>query len=302
MTSQTPRRIDSPIELGDPSLELTLIHNYADYLKYRESARDRAAQRAQLERELIEPAPTFYLDAHCHTCATRSRFRVDYCYSPDAEGSALPNWRERLTCQSCGMNNRLRAVTHLFPYLCTPMPTDKIYLTEQTTRLYRWLSQRYVNLIGSEYLGNTVPFGTTDDRGIRNESLTRLSFPARHFRHILTFDVLEHIPDYAAALRECWRCLAPGGSLLISVPYLLGASATRVRARVLPNGDIEHLLPPEYHGDPLTSAGCLCYYHFGWDLLTTLAEVGFSSTAVALYWSREYAYLGGDQMLIIARK
>jgi SAM-dependent methyltransferase len=35
---------------------------------------------------------------------------------------------------------------------------------------------------------------------------------------VVAFDVLEHIPDDAAALSEIWRCLRPGGHLLVAVP------------------------------------------------------------------------------------
>lgn len=35
---------------------------------------------------------------------------------------------------------------------------------------------------------------------------------------VVAFDVLEHIDDDAAAARELWRCLRPGGRLLVAVP------------------------------------------------------------------------------------
>ena len=41
------------------------------------------------------------------------------------------------------------------------------------------------------------------------------------------------------------------------------------------DGRIEHLQPPEYHGDPL-GGGVLCFHHFGWDLLEALREAGFT--------------------------
>ena len=51
-------------------------------------------------------------------------------------------------------------------------------------------------------------------------------------------------------------------------------------------GTISHLLPPEYHADPL------CFYHFGWDLLDALRSLGFRDTLALIYWTGELGYLG----------
>ena len=47
---------------------------------------------------------------------------------------------------------------------------------------------------------------------------TSLPFPAASVDAVTLFDVLEHIPDDVAALREALRVLRPGGALLISSP------------------------------------------------------------------------------------
>jgi hypothetical protein len=61
-------------------------------------------------------------------------------------------------------------------------------------------------------------------------------------------------------------------------------------------------MEPEYHGDPLSQSGCLCYYHFGWDLLNELRDADFQDVAAELFWSREFGYLGMEQMLLHAHK
>jgi SAM-dependent methyltransferase len=129
--------------------------------------------------------------------------------------------------------------------------------------------------------------------GIRHEDLTALTFPDRSFGCIGCFEVLEHIPDHRPALHQLFRCLAPGGTLLATVPFALDRVEHIERARLRPDGSVEHLLPAEYHGDPLDGAGVLCFRHFGWNLLPELEAAGFRDAALHFFWSRELGYLGG---------
>ncbi len=93
------------------------------------------------------------------------------------------------------------------------------------------------------------------------------------------------------------------GALLFTVPFRWSEQEHQVRARLLDNGQIEHLLPPEYHGNPVDpEGGALCYRYFGWSVLDELRAVGFREVEVWSYWSRFFAYLGDPQTVIVARK
>jgi hypothetical protein len=181
-------------------------------------------------------------------------------------------------------------------------PEEPIYLTEQTTPLFQATSRLYPAIIGSEFLRDGTPLGQCNSQGIRHEDVTQLTISSRSINHICSFDVLEHVPDYSRALREFYRCLKPGGTLMMTLPFNLGSSATVARARLLPDGTIDHLLPPQYHGDPLNENGVLCFYDFGWDLLDEMKSEGFSDVFILLYWSCSLGYLGGMQFFISARK
>ena len=120
---------------------------------------------------------------------------------------------------------------------------------------------------------------------------------------MLSFDVLEHVEDLDAALRECHRVLRPGGTLLFAAPMQFEHGAVVDRVRVRADGSYEHLAEPEYHGNPVSSEhGSLCFRYLGLDVLDALRRISFVEVRCLLYWSREFGYLGSNQNLVITGK
>jgi hypothetical protein len=274
-----------------------------DYNTWKVTNASTLQERREAEERLIQDGQAFFVEGYCFPCNNRTRFVVDFEYQWEARsGRRIPNWRERLECVRCGLNSRMRAAIHLFERELSPTRDARLYITEQTTPLFQHLSRSYLALTGSEFLGSTISYGTCDYRGVRNESIARLTFSSEFFDFVLSFDVFEHVPDYLAGFRECWRCLRPGGTLLFTVPFDPEMITNFVRARLDPRGGIEHLAPPEYHGDPLSSAGCLSYYTFGWELLDEVRTVGFTDASVLLFWSRDFGYLGRNQIVFVVHK
>lgn len=225
-------------------------------------------------------------------------FKMDWVSSSGPQ----PNWRERMICPLTNLNTRLRATLHLIDSHCGLYRDSSVYLTEQVTPLFPHLLSRFASLVGSEYIGPDFARGQTDARGIRHEDLTRLSFESGAFDSVMSFECFEHIPDYRTALSECFRILKPGGQILFTVPFKAGEEPHTIRARIKDNGEVEHLMEPEYHGDPMQSAGCLCFTHFGWNLLGDLREVGFSRPHALAVWSKEFGYLGEELLFFRAEK
>jgi glycosyltransferase involved in cell wall biosynthesis/SAM-dependent methyltransferase len=289
---------------GDiPALELRRVRSYDQYREHAERNASVERDRLSFEKGLLPGhGGEFTFQGYCYVCRGHVPFLVDFQYAYEVDGVRTPNWRERLECPGCRLNNRMRATVHVFEQECKPGRDARIYINEQTTPLFTYLSRSYPNVLGSEYLGKASVPGACNAEGTRNEDLTRLSFPDAAFDFILSFDVFEHIPDYLQAFRECLRCLKPGGILYFSVPFAKGSAKNIVRARILPDGEVSHVLPPEYHGDPLQSDGCLSFYQFGWELLDELKAMGFRDVTALLYWSGELGYLGGEQILFTAAK
>jgi SAM-dependent methyltransferase len=196
----------------------------------------------------------------------------------------------------------MRASFHLLAQVVSPSRNSHIYVTEQSTPLYRHLQKCFPMLKGSEYLEDGTGLGQRDSAGLRNEDLTRLSFPDAYFDMLLTFDVLEHIADYRAAFAECARVLRSSGKMLFSVPFDAATPRNQIRARVSRDRKIEYLLAPEYHAHPRNSKGSLCFQRFGWEMFGQLQQAGFHNVWVLCYYSPDYAYLGSEQLQFLAEK
>jgi len=243
------------------------------------------------------PETAAALTGQCYICNAEVNFRIKR-----PENGEPVNWRETLACPGCGLINRWRGCLHLFDAICQPTTADRIYLTETLSPVYQQLTKQYPLLVSSEYLpqaklGETVEMHSVM---VRNEDVTQLTFADRSFEAVLCFDVLEHVPDYRKALHEFYRVLTPGGQLVLSVPFSF-QQETLVRAVVNNEGNIEHLMEPCYHGDPLSAEGVLSYYDFGMDLLEEMKNAGFPECFIVCYSSAHWGYLK-QHVAFVARK
>ncbi|WP_157866272.1 class I SAM-dependent methyltransferase [Mycolicibacterium aurum] len=245
----------------------------------------------------------FEVDGHCALCNESVDFVATTEYiDTDSSGRPQPKWREHLICPNCNMRNRVRAALHFAIQECGMTPDKRIYLTEQFGNTYRWLRGRFNHVTGSEFLSPGKASGA-QHLGINHQDLHALSYPTASFDYVLSFDVLEHVPDYLAAFSEIARVLAPSGKLVMTVPFITSQYDTVVRASMNSRGQIEHFLPIEVHGNPTDPInGALCYRNFGWDVLDRLTDCGFVEARVHVYHNRDLGYLGGTQTLISATK
>jgi SAM-dependent methyltransferase len=285
---------------GRPRFDVSTIKTFAEF---RQSlAEIRETHERWLRSEWLAEGPSqSQLRGYCAVCDAWTRFSLDYRLCSEVEGRSVPWWRETVTCPSCRLNSRMRLSVHLLERHLTPGPASRIYLTEHTTALFSRLAKRFPQTVGSEFLRDGTVAGRVNAARIRHEDLTALTFGDASFQFVVSLEVLEHVPDYKAALRECARVLRPGGTLLLTAPFH-GGEQNLVRARMGQHGEIEHIEPPEYHGDPLSPEGCLCFYHFGWELLDDLRSAGFRDVVGVMCWSRDLGYLGENLFQLVARR
>lgn len=260
---------------------------------------------ARLERHIARRhwwRRSYTLPGICRPCQRPVDFRVDRSGGAERRwGVWYPNWRERLICPHCRLNNRQRAIAYELCRRLRNRPSGgEIYLMEQITAMYRWVEQALgrSRLVGSEYLSADLVSGRVED-GVRHEDAGALSFADQRFDVVVSNDVFEHVPDPAAAFAELHRVLRPGGCALITIPFHHQLDRSVTRARRTCHG-VEHLLPPVYHGNPLGDGRSLVFTDFGWDVLASLRAAGFAAARLHLYWSFACGHLGRRQSFIEA--
>lgn len=260
----------------------------------------RHRDRWLLEQAMSALAPHERWHGHCALCDLGVEFSLPL-------RDAGVNFREDMTCPGCSLNGRVRAGLHV---LLRDLPPDgEVYITEQASVPFAWLQARGIRVIGSEFttdperikaLGQALNGPLGGHGAIRFEDVTCLTMADASLDAVASFDVLEHVPDYKAALSEFARVLKPGGRLVLTAPFIASLEATTTRARIVEDGGIEHLLEPEYHGDPV-SGGILCFYHFGWDLLDDARAAGFSEAEMVQLWAPGLGYCGALWTLVATR-
>lgn len=245
----------------------------------------------------------FAVDGFCVPCNKTVSFLVDMQSGGQRHAHGwTPNWRERLECPLCRMNNRQRLIATLLQQKLSDEYGKHVYLMEQVTPIYNWASKTFENhkILGSEYLGHEYAGGALV-KGVRHEDIENLSFADAQLDLIISNDVFEHVPNPAKAFSECVRVLKPGGIMLATIPFYSEKDSSVIRARIS-GGQLEHLLPPAFHGNPVSAEGSLVFTDFGWDLLATMKEAGFSDVAMDVYASAELGHLGGGQIVFKANK
>jgi SAM-dependent methyltransferase len=205
------------------------------------------------------------------------------------------NLRETGRCRHCGATNRNRQVAFVAAQAVAERTGEKVdslaavarrtdldvYNTEAQGALHDQL-HAMTGYRCSEYLGpghepGEVVGGTT------HQDLMSLSYDDASLDLVLSSDVFEHVPEPYRAHAEVLRVLRPGGHHVFTVPFHQQLHLDDVRARLLDDGEVEHLAEPIYHDDPVRPEGVLVFTIFGLEMLVKLAELGFDTRMYRLY-------------------
>ncbi len=193
----------------------------------------------------------------------QSQVRVCRCCQKYSLIVSLSAGGERKLCLRCRANLRYEMLAEVLRNLVGGELNNKTIVELDPKSPLRFFFKdldpdKYIRT----YYRETDELGTTRYDGARCEDITQLTFNDSSVDLIVSSDVLEHVPDFYAAMEESLRVLVKGGIHVFTVPTI---GKTLKRAELV-NGSVKHLTVPEYHSDPLNVEGILAYWTFGFDL------------------------------------
>jgi SAM-dependent methyltransferase len=212
-------------------------------------------------------------------------------------------WRDDYRCTNCNSLPRERALLFCIERFFPQWRSLSIH--ESSPVLGRGANRRLAKeapaYIASHYYPGVAPGKIVN--GIRCENLEHLTFDNESFDLHITQDVFEHLFDPAAAFREIARTLRPGGAHVFTTPLVRKNEATRFCASLAPDGTVIQLVePPEYHGNPISSAGSLVTVHWGYDITNFIFESSRLFTEIVFLDILECGIRAEYIEVLIARK
>jgi SAM-dependent methyltransferase len=226
----------------------------------------------------------------CPICASATMFR------------AFNGWyRDHLLCEACGAIPRERALALV---LEREWPNWRNLAVHESSPGYRRISPKLARecrcYLPTQFFPGAEPGRLV--KSVRNENLESQSFEAEVFDLVVTLDVMEHVNRPERAFREIARTLRSGGAYLFTVPTYKGKVVSERRALYQQDGTPEFLAEPEYHGNPVSDAGSLVTFHYGYDLPDRIHEWCGMDVEVRRFHDHEHGIIGEFTEVYVARK
>jgi SAM-dependent methyltransferase len=191
---------------------------------------------------------------------------------------------------SGGLSSRTRAVADILLEELRSQGKDpataRIYGHEAVTHFAALARRRFPCFLGTEYAPSEearrrlLPF-------IHND-VCDSQFPDDSFDATFSCDVLEHVHDRDAALRESARTTVRGGLFLATFPFFFDMEVGSIFAEVVDGALVHHLESPIYHGNPMDEqGGALVFEIPGWDILERARQAGFGQAAIRFICDEE---------------
>jgi SAM-dependent methyltransferase len=199
-------------------------------------------------------------------------------------------------CIRCGASAITMALVETLEMEGVAINGSRVYELSSRGPLVNYLAKRAQGLTVSEYFDGVLPGSYCGS--VQCQDVQNLTYHDECFDVVTSTEVFEHVPDDMRGFREIRRVLKPDGCFVFTVP--LSDEPTTIERAKLNSGEIDYLLPAEYHGDAMRgSKGVLVFRDYGRDIADRLIMAGFAS--VKIDTSKTHRYLDFGSCVIVAR-
>lgn len=217
---------------------------------------------------------------------------------------AFDYWlRDYYKCLFCGSIPRQRALMKVLENEMPDWCNLKVHESSPNEDILHMFKQQCAKYTYS-YWYESEPLGALLQNGGTNQNLESLTFKSESFDIFITQDVLEHVNCPEKVFKEIARTLKKGGKHIFTTPlYPFKKTTPRIKMQ---GNKREQILPPIYHGNPISKEGSLVTYEWGgYDFIKMIDTItGMESKIVEFPNSKENFENGleGDFLQVIVSK
>jgi len=222
-----------------------------------------------------------------------SNFAVSLYYCPLCGGKRpfvrLDANAISVRCLFCRATPITLSLVAVLRHIAPDLHSKEVYELSSRGPLVEYLKRKSKSLVCSEYFDGVIPGNY--ENNVQCQDVQRLTYANERFDICTSTEVFEHVPDDAKGFSEIHRVLKPGGIFAFTVPLDIGKTTVE---RAMPGweGEVRHLLPPEYHSDPFRkSEPILAFRNYGYDILEKLVNSGFKRAELrSPGWNMPWGY------------
>jgi SAM-dependent methyltransferase len=195
---------------------------------------------------------------------------------------------------------RERALAYVLKKECPGYLTKHIHESSPSDRgISKKLRESCPGYISSQY----YPYSPEKkiDKHL-NINLEQQDFSNEEFDIFISLDVMEHVFDPKQVIKEIYRTLKSGGVAIMTFPISNSEAEAWKPRSVMKNGQVEHLLDPQFHGNPIDPNGSLVTIDYGYNIHKAIANFAPFNVEIIRFDRRDIGVVGEFTEVVVCFK